>query len=89
VPLLGAMPADPPPLVGLHWRRPHQPSERELLLLDVIVRQAADLLERTEILGELREIEQRYRQVSTELRRHVGEEGRRPNATAHSPQTDC
>jgi GAF domain-containing protein len=37
------------PLLGMistHWRKPHQPSERELRLLDVLARQAADLIER-------------------------------------------
>jgi PAS domain S-box-containing protein len=29
-----------------HWRRPHQPSERDLRLLDVLARQAADVIER-------------------------------------------
>jgi two-component sensor histidine kinase len=36
-------------LVGMisnHWRQPHQPSERALTLLDVLARQAADLIER-------------------------------------------
>ena len=37
-------------LVGMlstHWRRPHDPSERDLRLLDILCRQAADLLERS------------------------------------------
>ncbi|MGH2486122.1 MAG: PAS domain S-box protein, partial [Ktedonobacterales bacterium] len=29
-----------------HWREPHQPSERDLRLLDVLVRHVADLIER-------------------------------------------
>ena len=36
-------------LVGMlstHWRHPHIPLERELLLLDILARQAADLIER-------------------------------------------
>lgn len=36
-------------LVGMlstHWRTPHQPAERELRQLDVLARQAADLIER-------------------------------------------
>src|SRR5262249_39485891 len=36
-------------LVGMlstHWRTPHQPAERELRLLDMLARQAADLIER-------------------------------------------
>ena len=37
-------------LVGMlstHWQRPHDPSERDLRLLDILSRQAADLLERS------------------------------------------
>jgi two-component sensor histidine kinase len=36
-------------LIGMitnHWREPHEPSERDLLLIDVLARQAADLIER-------------------------------------------
>lgn len=36
-------------LVGMlstHWRKPHVPDERELRLLDILARQAADLIER-------------------------------------------
>ena len=33
-------------MISTHWRAPHEPSERELRMLDILVRQAADLLER-------------------------------------------
>jgi PAS domain S-box-containing protein len=33
-------------MVTNHWRKPHQPTERELMLIDVLARQAADLIER-------------------------------------------
>ena len=33
-------------MISTHWRNPHQPSERDLRLLDVLARQAADLIER-------------------------------------------
>jgi PAS domain S-box-containing protein len=33
-------------MVSTHWRKPHQPAERELHLFDVLARQAADLIER-------------------------------------------
>ena len=33
-------------MLSTHWRTPHQPVERELRLLDVLARQAADLIER-------------------------------------------
>jgi PAS domain S-box-containing protein len=34
-------------MISTHWRSPHQPSERDLRLFDVLARQAADLIERT------------------------------------------
>jgi PAS domain S-box-containing protein len=33
-------------MITNHWRTPHQPAERKLLLIDVLARQAADLIER-------------------------------------------
>lgn len=33
-------------MFSTHWRNPHHPSERDLLKLDVLARQAADLIER-------------------------------------------
>lgn len=51
-------------LVGMlsnHWREAHQPSVRELRLLDVLTRQAADLLERAQAEEALRQSEARMR----------------------------
>ncbi|MFJ3485472.1 ATP-binding protein [Pseudomonas sp. NPDC090202] len=70
-------------MISTHWRQPHQPSERDLRLLDILARQAADLLERTmaeEALrareqelarscASLREIEEQQRQTAAKLRR--------------------
>ena len=33
-------------MISTHWRKPHQPSERDLRMFDILVRQAADLIER-------------------------------------------
>ncbi|HEY7119412.1 MAG TPA: PAS domain-containing protein, partial [Tepidisphaeraceae bacterium] len=33
-------------MISTHWKQPHQPSERDLRLLDVLARQAADWMER-------------------------------------------
>ncbi|MGQ0748990.1 MAG: PAS domain S-box protein [Betaproteobacteria bacterium] len=33
-------------MISTHWREPHEPSERDLRLLDILSRQAADLIER-------------------------------------------
>jgi two-component sensor histidine kinase len=34
-------------MISTHWRQPHHPSEQDLGLLDVLARQAADLIERS------------------------------------------
>jgi two-component sensor histidine kinase len=44
-------------MISTHWDEPHQPSERDLRLLDILARQAADLLERTIAEEALRERE--------------------------------
>jgi PAS domain S-box-containing protein len=44
-----------------HYRAPHRPAERDLRLLDVLARQAADLIERALAEMTLRESEQRFR----------------------------
>ncbi len=56
-------------LVGMlstHWRAPHAPSERDLRLLDVLARQAADLMDnarlheqRVKLVAELQEADRR------------------------------
>jgi len=48
-------------MISTHWREPHQPTERALRLLDVLARQAADLIERSQIEAALRESEGRSR----------------------------
>jgi signal transduction histidine kinase/CheY-like chemotaxis protein len=49
-------------LVGVfstHWRSPHVPAERDLRLLDILARQAADLIERKQAEDLLREGDRR------------------------------
>ena len=48
-------------MITTHWRNPHYPSERDLHLFDVLARQAADLLERSERESALKESEYRLR----------------------------
>jgi PAS domain S-box-containing protein len=48
-------------MISTHWREPHQPTERDLRLLDVVARQAADLIERARSEAALRESEQQSR----------------------------
>jgi signal transduction histidine kinase/ActR/RegA family two-component response regulator len=48
-------------MISTHWRTPHRPAEREFRLLDVLARQAADLIERKRAEAALCESEERYR----------------------------
>ena len=46
-------------MISTHWKQPHQPSERDLRLLDVLARQAADLIDRKKAEEALREADRR------------------------------
>lgn len=46
-------------MISTHWRSPHEPSERDLRLFDILVRQAADVVERTRAEETLRRSEER------------------------------
>jgi len=46
-------------ILSTHWRSPHMPSERDLRVLDILARQAADLMERMEAEAALREGDRR------------------------------
>src|SRR5262249_45528738 len=46
-------------VISTHWLRPHQPSERDLRLLDILARQAADLIERKQAAEALRDADRR------------------------------
>jgi PAS domain S-box-containing protein len=50
-------------MLSTHWREPHWPSERDLRLLDILARQAADLIERHTAADTLRASEERYRSL--------------------------
>lgn len=52
-------------MISTHWRQRHQPADRELRLLDILARQTADLIERTEVANQLR----RAKQVADEASR--------------------
>src|SRR5262249_26380999 len=52
-------------MISTHWREPHQPTERALRSLDVLARQAADLIERSQIEAALREREERSRWLAS------------------------
>ena len=52
-------------MISTHWGEPHQPMEREFRLFDVLARQAADLIERTQVEAALRESEQCFRWLAS------------------------
>jgi PAS domain S-box-containing protein len=52
-------------MISTHWRKPHRPSERELQPLDVLARQAADLIERNEVEAALRESREQFRWLAS------------------------
>lgn len=52
-------------MISTHWSYPHNPSEHHLNLLDILARQAADLIERTQTAAALRSSEERLRALTT------------------------
>jgi len=50
--------------MSTHWREPHQPADHALRLLDVLARQAADLIDRAQAEAALRESEEQVRQLA-------------------------
>lgn len=52
-------------MISTHWKYPYTPPQRHLDLMDILARQAADLIERTQHDEALRESEQRLRALAT------------------------
>jgi PAS domain S-box-containing protein len=50
-------------MISTHWSEPHRPSERDLRLLDILARQAADLIERIHADEALRESERQLKEA--------------------------
>jgi PAS domain S-box-containing protein len=48
-------------MITTHWAEPHHPSERDFRLLDILARQAADLIERTQAEDALRDSERQLK----------------------------
>lgn len=48
-------------MISTHWRKHHRPGDRELRFLDLLARQAADLIEQRQAEQILRESEEKYR----------------------------
>jgi signal transduction histidine kinase len=60
-------------MISTHWNYPHNPTEQHLNLLDILARQAADLIERTQTAEKLKESEERLRSLMTQLEERVEE----------------
>jgi PAS domain S-box-containing protein len=52
-------------MISTHWRKPHQPTDSALRGLDVLARQAADILERTRAEAALRESNEQLRWLAS------------------------
>jgi signal transduction histidine kinase len=52
-------------MVSTHWRKHHRPTERELRFLDLLARQAADLLEQRQTEAERRQVLEREQAART------------------------
>jgi two-component system, chemotaxis family, CheB/CheR fusion protein len=63
-------------ILSTHFRRPHLPTDRELRMLDLYARQAADVIERLQIEDELRQSEEKLRQQAQELEQQLIRSGR-------------
>ena len=50
-------------MITTHWKEPHHPSERDFRLLDILARQAADLIERTHAEEALRDSERQLKEA--------------------------
>jgi signal transduction histidine kinase len=59
-----------------HFRRPHRPTERELRIVDLYARQAADFIELLHTKQELHESEERLRRQAGELEQQLIASGR-------------
>jgi PAS domain S-box-containing protein len=50
-------------MISSHWSQPHNPTARDLRLLDILARQAADLIEHKQAEQALRESQRRLREI--------------------------
>ncbi|WP_247893952.1 HWE histidine kinase domain-containing protein [Azospirillum endophyticum] len=57
-------------MISTHWDEPHEPSRRDLRLLDILARQAADLLDRMIAEEALRDREQELEKTVAALRKN-------------------
>ncbi len=60
-------------IISTQWKQPHTPDARELRLLDLLARQAADLIERHQSEVALRERKQQLFEISQHLEQRVAQ----------------
>src|SRR6185437_10483019 len=76
-------------MISTHWREPHEPPETDLQRLDVLARQAADLIERAQAEAALRDanalLEERVSERSRELEAAMTEQ-RKAELALHQAQ---
>src|SRR6185312_6044407 len=60
-------------MISTHWNYPHNPPKRLLDLLDILARQAADLIERTQNAEALRKSQEANKLLLTRLEAMVDE----------------
>ena len=60
-------------MLSTHWREPRRPRPKDFALFDVLARQAADLIERSQAEAALRQSEQHLRQLNERLEVRVRE----------------
>jgi two-component system NtrC family sensor kinase len=63
-------------MLSIHFRRPRRPTDRELRILDLYARQAADFIEVLNIEQEVRQSRKRLQQQTTELEEQLIASGR-------------
>ena len=61
-------------MISTHWRTPHSPTDHDFTLFDVLVRQAADLIERAQAEEALCTASQRLIQAQEDERAHIARE---------------
>jgi two-component system CheB/CheR fusion protein len=58
-------------IFSTHYKKPQRPDERALRLLDILARQASDILERSKMQESLRESEERFRAAAVPKRKET------------------
>jgi PAS domain S-box-containing protein len=54
-------------MFSTHYQKPHRPDQRTLRLLDLLARQAGDIIEQAQYRAALRQSEERYRQLAEQI----------------------